>query len=716
MSLIEVKNLSFKYDDKAVLKNVSLAVEKGSFTVLCGHSGSGKTTLLKFFKPSIRPAGYMAGEISFGNGIDKDRRADAEKIAFIGQDPDNDMTGERVWQHIAFGMESLGYDNGFIKKRAAETAAFFGISDIFEAKTENLSGGQKQLVNLASAIMTDPEMIILDEPTATLDPVGADRLFDMLEKINRDLGITVVISEHRLERCIALSDRLVIMDGGRIVFDDKKEELFTFLNENKYYTGLFNHMVRLGAKTGGWLPFTVREGRQFAKSLGVRGEITDENIKNAEAVIDFDELWFRYNETDVLKGASGKVYKGEVFALLGSNGAGKSTLLSVLAGAKKPYRGKVKIARGLVTGFMPQNPKALFYKNSMIEDMLTVTRDEQFIRETANFCGIDALLGRHPFDVSGGELQRAALCKILLKKPDVIFMDEPTKGMDGEFKNRFARLIDGLKREGKTVFMVSHDTEFCAESADRCGLFFGGKVMTEAGKREFFASNRFYTTAVNRSFKGVVEGAVTDKDILKFMGAGEGDHPRRDEDKDEPLGEYTELRKEKSAAGTIVMLAVITAIAVAARLAFFMLPQFKPVAAVVITAGCVFGPCFGLATGALSMLASNMFFGHGPWTVFQMAGMGLVGLMAGMLFKGRRMKTAVAVYGFVAVLVIYGVIVNISNVFMYQDSISLGMIIAACAAALPMDILHGVFTAGLIFVFGREFMDKLEDKKEISYK
>ena len=712
MSFIEFKDLSFKYKDEAVLKNISLKIEKGSFTVLCGPSGSGKTTLLKFLKPSLSPYGYVAGEVVFENGADKDRRTDTEKIAFIGQDPDNEITGERVWQHMAFAMESLGKDNAFIRKRAAETAAFFGISHIFEAKTEELSGGQKQLVNLASAIMTDPEMIILDEPTATLDPVGADRLFDMLEKINRDLGITVVISEHRLERCIALSDRLIIMDEGSIVFDGIREKLYGFLKENMYYTGLFNHMVRLGARAGNSLPFTVREGRRFAEELGVKGVLSDEDVKENETVIDFDGLWFRYENEDVIKGAEGRVYKGEVYALLGSNGAGKSTLLSVLSGAKKPYRGKVKLKDGLVTAFMPQNPKALFYKNSIMEDMLTVTKDDKLIMETARFCGIEGLLSRHPFDVSGGEMQRAALCKVLLKKPDVIFMDEPTKGMDGEFKSKFSHLLEGLKKEGKTVFMVSHDTEFCAETADRCALFFGGRVISEAGKREFFASNRFYTTAVNRSFKGVVEGAVTDKDVLGLLGMEEKEYPEKNRDKQEDALEYRQVRKEKNSAGKIVMLAVITAVAVAARLAFFMLPQFKPVAAVVISAGCVFGGFFGLLTGALSMLVSNMFFGQGPWTLFQMAGMGLVGLFAGILFKGKRKKVSVAVYGFLAVLVIYGVIVNISNVLMYQESISLGMIALSCLSALPLDLLHGVFTAGLILFFGREFMDKLERLKK----
>ena len=710
MSFIELKNVSFKYEGEAVIKNVSLDIEKGSFNVVCGHSGSGKTTLLTLMKPSLLTNGFLAGDIYFNGKADTDRRYDAEKIAFIGQDPEREITGEKVWQHMAFALESLGYDNSFIRKRAAETAAYFGISDIFEAETGILSGGQKQLVNLASAIMTDPDAVILDEPTATLDPVGADRLFDMLEKINKDLGITVIISEHRLERCLMVADKVILLDGGRKVFDDRKEALYDFLKENMYYTKLFNDMVRLGVKIGKSIPFDGAQGRALAEESGIRGVLEDKKDPGAEVSVEFKELWFRYDDRDIIKGATGKVYKGEVYALLGPNGAGKSTLLSVLSGVKKAYRGKVAVEKNVVTAFLPQNPKALFCKNSIFEDLRTVTDDEDFLRETAVFCGIEGLLDRHIYDISGGEMQRAALCKVLLKKPDIIFMDEPTKGMDGEFKTKFATLIDKLKKEGKTLFMVSHDTEFCAKTADRCGLFFGGRVITEGGKREFFEDNRFYTTNVNRAFKELVKGALCEEDILGILGKAEENYKKgEDNDKEDIYFENAREINAKSKAGGVVMLAVVTAIAVAARLVFFMMPQFKPVAAVVICAGYVFGPVFGLLSGALSMFVSNLFFGHGPWTFFQMAGMGLVGLMAGAIFKGRKYrKIAISVYSFVAVIVFYGVIANISNVLMYQDSISVGMIATACAAALPFDILHASFTVALLMVFGREFTDKLK--------
>jgi len=708
-SFIELRNVSFRYEEDIVLKNVDIDIEKGSFNVLCGFSGSGKTTLLRLLKPSLLNNGAIAGEVMIDRKTEPDRRFDAEKIAFIGQDPDSEITGAKVWQHMAFALESLGYDNGSIRKRAAETAAYFGISNIFEADTGTLSGGQKQLVNLASAIMTDPLLVILDEPTATLDPVGADRLFDMLEKINRDLGITVVISEHRLERCLSAADRLIIMDSGRKAFDGKKEELYGFLKENMYYTELFNDMVKLGVRAGESIPFTAREGRAFAEKLGIKGKCEAEAAMEKECAIGFDELWFRYEDDDILKGATGRVYKGEVYALLGANGAGKSTLMSLLAGVKKPYRGRVDVAKEAVTAFMPQDPKALFYRNTLLEDMLTVTKDEELIKEMSSFCGIEGLLKRHPYDISGGELQRAALCKVMLKKPDIIFMDEPTKGMDGEFKKKFAALLDSLKKEGKTVFMVSHDTEFCAKAADRCGLFFGGRVTAEDEKRRFLDNNRFYTTAVSRAFKDMVKGAVTEEDILGLLGIKKDTFEKKDDDGD--IYGKEELREIKNGTqtGKIVMLAVITAIAVAARLAFFMLPQFKPVAAVIISAASVFGPLFGLLSGAMSMLVSNMFFGQGPWTFFQMAGMGLVGLLAGAVFKRTNKNSkAMAVYSFIAVVVIYGVIVNTSNVLMYQDGISAKMIAAACAAALPLDILHGAFTAGLIIFFGKEFTDKLK--------
>lgn len=703
MSLVEFKDVWFKYD-RVILSNINLNIEKGEFVVVCGHSGSGKTTLLRLIKESVRPSGFLGGNVLFDGKERLSAREDAERIAFIGQDAETQMLGEKVWQHIVFGLESLGSENGFIRQRAAEAATYFGIGDIFNAEISSLSGGQKQLVNLASAIMTNPDVIILDEPVSMIDPIGADRLFDMLTKINRDLGITVIMSEHRMERCLNIAGRIVVLDSGEIVFNGDKAGLNELLKKEPSYRELFPDMVRLGSELGLDIPFNAAENRSLAEGLSLTyGRLTDEAYKK-DKVFSFDGLWFRYEKADVLKGAVGGFYEGEVYALLGGNGAGKSTLISVLCGAEKPYRGRIERKKDRI-GYIPQNPKVMFFKDSIFEDLKTAA-DEEKILKMAEKCRIDNIMMNHPFDVSGGELQRAALCKVLLTDADIIFMDEPTKGMDGAFKAVFSEILKEMKADKKTIVMVSHDMEFCAENADRCGLFFGGVIITEAEKRQFFSANRFYTTNVNRAFKGIVDGAVTCEDVLCYMG-------RKKMEPEKTIIEKTvkdiDLKSthKKHSAGKIVMLSCISALAVASRLVFFMLPEFKPMTAIIIAASGAFGPVFGLLSGMLTMLVSNMFFGQGLWTLFQMAAMGIVGAVGGSLVSRTKNRFVMAAFGFAAVVVIYGGIVNLSTLFMYQRDINANMIAAVYLSGLPFDIMHGAFTAAVLFVFGPGFIEKL---------
>ena len=546
MAHFEIKDLTFSYaaaKGKHSLENVDLSIEQGEFLVLCGRSGSGKSTLLRQLKTVLTPNGKRTGDVLF-HGVplkEVSDRDQAAKIGFVMQNPDDQIVTDKVWHELAFGLESLGCDQKEMRGRVAEMACYFGIQDWFHRDVATLSGGQKQLLNLASIMAMQPEVLILDEPTSQLDPIAASDFLNTVRKINTELGTTVIITEHRLEDIFPYADRAVVMDKGKVIADDapgKVGQLLFEKNDPMFAAMPTPVRVYYGAGGTGESPLTVRQGRSWLsrefpkepKIKAIPAPGLPEEMEDPALVL--KELWFRYEKDspDILRGVSAEIPTGSLYAILGGNGAGKSTTLKAISGICRPYRGKVLLfgkpvekykSSQLFSGclaMLPQDPKSLFVKKTVREDLAEMTKDKQEIDRIAELCQVTALLDSHPYDLSGGEQQRAALAKVLLTKPKLLLLDEPTKGIDSFFKETFAGILADLKQQGITIVMVSHDVEFCARYADIVSMFFDGQILTTDTPRRFFGANSFYTTAAHRMSRHVFDLAVTVEDVVKLVG------------------------------------------------------------------------------------------------------------------------------------------------------------------------------------------------------
>ena len=522
MAQIEIKDLSFKYkvSVKQSLKNVSLSIEKGQFIVVCGKSGCGKTTFLRCLKPQIRPAGNVEGTVSFdGQNIEEmTDEEQAKKIGYVMQNPEHQIVTDKVWHELAFGLENFGEKSEYIRAKTAEIAEYFDITGWYNEDTDSLSGGQKQLLNLAAVMVMGPEVLVLDEPTAQLDPIAAERFLDILKKINEDFGITVIISEHRLNYVLKKADKVLVLEKGEVSDYGKIREVVK-KGLSMDIEPLMPVPSRIFGQSEGEVPISVAEGRRWLENNwnrkrkkelnGIDSEKNkDKGTRKKQYSVLCKDIWFRYekNGRDIVQGLNLQVEKGEIFAILGGNGTGKTTTLLLLSKILKAYRGKLKMNGKAV--LLPHNVQILFERETVSEELENVS--DKMIKEMK----LEALMKMHPYDLSGGEQQKAALAKILSKEPDILLLDEPTKGMDNIFKEELGRFLKCLAASGKTIIIVSHDLDFCGEFVDRCGLFANGSLISESDVREFFVNNRFYTTTVAKMSKGIVENAYKMEDII----------------------------------------------------------------------------------------------------------------------------------------------------------------------------------------------------------
>lgn len=559
MALFEINNLKFWYPgaEKAALDGIHLKIEPGEFVVICGKSGCGKTTLLRHLKSVLTPYGRREGEILYqGQPLETvSARKQAGEIGYVMQSPDNQIVTDKVWHELAFGVENLGYDQQTIRLRVAEMASFFGIQNWFHKKVEELSGGQKQLLNLASIMTMQPKVLVLDEPTSQLDPIAAGEFLSTIRKINLELGTTIIMIEHRLEEVFPMADKVLVLEDGMQQYAASPREVGKALAGNDLFLAM-PAPVQIYEALGqvGECPLTVCEGRKwlslhYAEVLKKKQEseqkkafeekksqIRETNKK--EVVIEAKEVWFRYERElpDVVRDLSFQVTQGELFCILGGNGTGKSTTLSLISGIRKPYRGKILLKgqdirkkknaelAGGILGVLPQNPQDLFVKDTVLEDLKEMfegwsrekrKEEETLLAQVIADTQIEHLLKMHPYDLSGGEQQRAALAKVLLLEPEILLLDEPTKGLDGFYKQKLADIFQNLKKRGTTILMVSHDIEFCASYADRCAMFFDGGIVISSEAKEFFTGNSFYTTAANRMARHLFPEAVTVKDVVE---------------------------------------------------------------------------------------------------------------------------------------------------------------------------------------------------------
>ena len=543
MEILAVEDLSFTYPQcsSPAVRDVSLRLERGEFAVLCGATGSGKSTLLRMLKRELVPNGEMSGRVTFcGSPLGELSPADsASRIGFVMQRPEQQIVTDKVWHELAFGLENLGVPQDEIARRTAETASYFGIINWYGSDTAELSGGQKQLLNLAAVLVMQPELLILDEPTAQLDPIAASDFIATLRRLNQDFGITILLAEHRLEEVIPVCDRLIIMENGGISANGSPREVIASLRERPELLCGMPAASRLYAALDGRgeCPLTVREGRDYITS-GFRNEIRSlpvpERASSGETALEFRDVFFRYekNSPDVLSGLSLKIMSGELFCILGGNGSGKTTALSAAAGILRPYCGDIRIFgkkqknyrnRSLYReclAMLPQDVQTVFLRNTVREEL-----DEVGADLSALPYDLSHLLDKHPYDLSGGEQQLTALAKVLAAKPKLLLLDEPTKGMDAATKQGIADVLKKLRDSGITVVSVTHDVEFAALCADRCAMFFGGQIVSAGAPEEFFTANTFYTTAVSRMTRGIFDRTAVLSDaveLCRLNGSREG--------------------------------------------------------------------------------------------------------------------------------------------------------------------------------------------------
>ncbi len=530
MEILTVKNLSFTYPlcESPALNDVSFGIENGEIAVLCGATGSGKSTLLKLLKREIAPKGSVKGKIFF-NG-ENSERAESERIGFVMQCPDEQIVTDKVYSELAFGLENMGLSQSVIARRVAETASYFGIEDWYDKDVSLLSGGQKQLLNLASVMVMDPDILILDEPTAQLDPIAASDFLGTVKKLNRDFSLTVLITEHRLEELIPMCDRLLVMENGRITANgeprsiigniDEKSELFPSVPTSARIFRILNGE--------GVCPLTIREGRSFLRSA-YRNDITASDrasyVHSEKKALEFKDVYFRYERAlpDVIFGLDLTVYEREIFCILGGNGSGKSTALACASGVKKIYSGQIRVFdkklkeyggrelyRNCLT-LLPQDVQSVFLRNTVREELSDVGADMSELPFDISY-----LADKHPYDLSGGEQQLVALAKVLATKPRLLLMDEPTKGLDAHKKIEFSKLLKKLRDGGMTLLIVTHDVEFAAMCADRAALFFRGRIASVGTPEEFFSENNLYTTAASRMTKGYFDDTVTAEAVAEL--------------------------------------------------------------------------------------------------------------------------------------------------------------------------------------------------------
>ena len=514
METYAIKNLSFRYPETGidVLKDITFSVNEGEFITVCGPSGCGKSTLLRHLKPDLSPHGVLSGEIFFEEKpiSDLSHREQSSKIGFVMQSPENQIVTDKVWHELAFGLESLGYDNNTIRKRVAETASFFGIQNYFEKSVLELSGGQKQILNLASIMAMQPSVLILDEPTSQLDPIAASEFLHCVSRINHELGTTVIITEHRLDEVLPLSDRVLVIENNGISAFDSPQKVGKILKEkdSKTFLSMPAPMQIWQAVTENDntdCPVTVPSGKkwlsEYAQSHKMY-ELTPENIQkhSDKEAVSLNDIWFRYEKSgaDVLKGLSLKIYQGEFAAILGGNGMGKSTALSIICSLNKPYRGKVEISPlnknsfDTLVAVLPQNPQTLFLKKTVLEDLYEVfdgrkiSKEEKERRVTAavKLCRLENLCNRHPYDLSGGEQQMLAIGRSLMGNPKLLLLDEPSLGLAPNLVQLIFDLIRDINRQGVTILLIEQNANMALKVADYGYVLETGRITLHGPAKE----------------------------------------------------------------------------------------------------------------------------------------------------------------------------------------------------------------------------------------
>ncbi|NLO89371.1 MAG: energy-coupling factor ABC transporter ATP-binding protein [Clostridia bacterium] len=555
MALFEIQNLTYFYPESSLpaLEGVDLSVFEGEFLLMVGDSGSGKTTLAKFLAGLLLDfyGGKIGGRAEY-RGIDivgDRRRVPRGEIAMVFQDPEKQLMMTEVEGEIAFGLENLGFTREEMGRRIAEVMAFMGLTAVKDVPTFELSGGIKQKLVISSVLAMQPRVLIFDEPTSQLDPPSAEEILNLIKRINEELGITVILIEQRLERCFHLADRVLLMDGGKALFCGTPREMIKDCPKERF--ALIPPVCRFFCQLGfSPVPLTVKEGRRVLKEkLGKRSLPADaegesffegsshKTLYEKRRLMELKNVSFVYpNGRQALEGIDFKIGTGEFVAVLGENGAGKTTLLRIMAGLAVPGWGKVdfhcskeKRAKNPTFSFpggaayLSQNPGDYLIRDTVEEELLFTLKnfgmkDDGIVDYLLKKLELDRCRKANPRDLSGGEQQRAALASVLVLRPSLLLLDEPTRGLDRFLKIELGNFLTGLIDQGVSVVMATHDVEFAARFARRAVIIHGGEKVYDGEAREVFSRSLFYATQIGKLCRGFAEGITTVEEALEVFG------------------------------------------------------------------------------------------------------------------------------------------------------------------------------------------------------
>jgi len=513
------------------LRDLSLSIAEGEFVLVAGASGAGKSTFLRSINGLVPHfyGGRFGGQVTIaGHDTRTHQPRDlAHVVGFVFQDPEAQMVVEIVEDEIVFGMENAGTERQVMRRRVEEVLDQLEIAHLRRRHVATLSGGERQRVAIASALAAQPQVLVLDEPTSQLDPHTAEEVLTALQKLNADLGLTIVLSEHRLERVVQYADRLLL-------FDRQPDQAPTIIDgaprDVLRHSALAPPVAALGNALG-WqpLPLTIKEARRHvvAQELDRQGPLPHPLSQAWERGVAqrrgeglrIDNLSVEIDGQDVVYGVSLQAARGELVAIMGRNGAGKTTLLRAIMGLIEPAHGRIVVdqrditsmpteERARLVGYVPQDPRTLLFRETVADELRWTLHNlrpqdthDDLIQRTLEQLGIAHLADAHPRDLSGGEQQRVALAAILVAKPHVLLLDEPTRGLDYQAKQALISVLRQLQAADHTILLVTHDVEFVAACADRVVLLGDGEVIVDGPPADIMNDSLIFSSQIGKLFR-----------------------------------------------------------------------------------------------------------------------------------------------------------------------------------------------------------------------
>ncbi|WP_243447844.1 ABC transporter ATP-binding protein [Clostridium tetani] len=520
MEIININNLTFNYPDskQSAIKNINLTVNEGEFILIVGPSGCGKSTLIRLLNRVVPDyyGGTIEGEVSIsGRNIEfLDKKQVIENVGMVYQHPEKQIVLQDVEREIAFGLENFNTDINTMKRNVSEVISLLGLNKIRDKQTTEISGGEKQRVAIASVVSMDPQIIAFDEPISQLDPISAEEVLNSIKKLNRDLGKTIILVEQRLDKCFHMADRIIFMENGEIIGQGTPKNIPENI-VNKYHLPTITYIFKeAGLQT---LPITVKEGRDIIRNNKFK-DLKEDELKFKEVVMEIEKLNFEYERGyKILKDLSFKLHRGEIMTVMGENGAGKSTLFKIIAGMIDKYKGKIFIDNKNIKslkinerikriGYLSQNPNDYFGRKTVFEEVGYTLKNigeykEEKVEEVMKLLNISHLKDKNPRDLSGGEKQRVAIACTIITDPEILILDEPTRGMDAEAKENLGEIIKTLAEGGKSIVVITHDSDFAGDYSHFVMLMFNGEIVAKGCARDILCNSMYYSSQISKIFK-----------------------------------------------------------------------------------------------------------------------------------------------------------------------------------------------------------------------